>query len=175
MESANIESKEGARELFGMTKNGLKVYFDMVSGHASTHFAHHPKLRAAVERALPTIEATEDVMRVEVDAGEEVGTTDLVETTDEDEVIYALRPLRSQYSRFVKNKAPAPTSWITIDLRKSGEDEYNLYTAYVGRVVPSFPGGEIMPEQSREFWAKHALVLGTQELVPGSETTECPW
>lgn len=163
------------KELLGKTKNGYDVYFDAKKSHALTHFNKTPKLIEYVKKLLPTIEATEDMIRLDSDMGEIVGNTDLIETDEGDEIVYAMRPLRAQFSRFVKNKESQPTSWITIDLRKSGGDEYFLYTAFVGRLTPSFPGGSFLPERSRDFWAKHALVWGAQEIVPGSETTKCPW
>ena len=107
--------------------------------------------------------------------GEEVGTTDLVETTDGDEIVYALRPRRDVYSRFVKNKAPVPTSWITVVLQKASDTEYDLHTAFVGHNTPSFPGGDYLPEQAWDFWSKHALVWGPQEVIPGTEMSQCPW
>ncbi len=163
------------KEYLGKTKNNSKVYVDMERSHAVTHFAHQPMLRAAVEKMIPALEVNAKMVRIERNTGDEVGTTDLVETTEQDEIVYALRPLRHQYSRFVKNKKPRPTSWVTIDLRKSGEDEYDLYTAFVGRLTPSFPGGDYLPEQSRDFWSKHALVWDPTVIVSGTETTECPW
>ncbi len=163
------------REYLGKTKNSVDVYVDMKLSHASTHFAHHRKLFDLVKKAISGIEATENHIRINIDMNEDVGTTDLVETTDQDEIIYAKRPLRKTYSKFVKNKLPKLTSWITIDLRKSDKNEYDLYTAFVGRLTPSFPGGDYLPEQSLEFWSKHALVWGSQEIEPGSETSECPW
>lgn len=162
------------KEFLAKTKNGFDVYVDMESSHATTHFTHHPKLIEAVKKAIPSIDAKENIVRIEIDMGVEVGTTDLIETSDQDEIIYAKRPLRSQYSRFVKNKNSKPTNWITIDVRKNGE-VYNLYTSFVGRLTPSFPGGNYLPEQSKDFWSKHALVWGSQEIVDGTETTKCPW
>ncbi len=115
------------------------------------------------------------MIRIDNNMGEVVGKTDLVETDEQDEILYAMRPLRTQYSRFVKNKHSQPTNWITIDLRKSSEDEYFLYTAFVGKLTTSFPGGNYLPERSKDFWAKHALVWGAQEVIPNSVTTQCPW
>ncbi len=163
------------KEFLGKTENGFEVYMDRASSHAITHIAHHPKLFELIKKIIPTIEATGEVIRLDKDMGEEVGTTDLVETGEYDEIIYALRPLRTQYSRFVKGKKSQPTSWITIDLRRAGDTEYNLYTAFIGQLTPSFPGGNFLPDQSMEFWSKHALVWGSQEVIPGSETAKCPW
>ncbi|MDB5264702.1 MAG: hypothetical protein JWN64_273 [Parcubacteria group bacterium] len=139
-----------------------------------THFKHHPKLLDVVEHIIPTLEGGGEWIRVEKDLGEIIGTTDLVETVEGDEIVYALRPRRSIYSRFVKGKESTPTSWITIALRKS-EGGYDLYTAFVGRDTPSFPGGDHLSEQSKEFWSTHALVWGSQEVIPGTETPLCPW
>ncbi len=164
-------------ELLGTTKNNLRVFLDVQSSHAHTHLAHNSKLLEAVKKAIPTITGEEEIIRVQIDTGEIVGTTDLIETVPEDEVVYAKRVARSVYSRFVKNKQPAPTSFIVIDIRpdRNSPADYFLYTAYIGPLTPSFPGGNYLPEQSIEFWSNHALVWGTQDIVPGSETTNCPW
>lgn len=167
------------KQLIATTANGLGVYMDMEKCHALTHIAKNPKLLDFVKKIVPTIGAVDDVIRDNFDMGETVGMSDLVETDEHDDVFYAMRPLRSVYSRFVRNKEPYPTNWITIDLRKSRDAEYpgsyDLYTAFVGRLVPSFPGGNFLPEQSREFWSRHALALGKTEIVPGTETKDCPW
>jgi hypothetical protein len=162
------------KELFTTSKNGVEVYVDTEASHASTHFAHSPMLREFAQKFVSEIGVEGDLIRLDKDMGEVVGMTDLIETSEGDDIVYAMRPLRSAYSRFVKNKQPAPTNWVTIDIRKKGND-YFLYTAFVGRLTPSFPGGEYLPEQSREFWSKHALALDSQDIVPGTETTKCPW
>jgi hypothetical protein len=163
------------KEIIGTTKNGCDVYVDMENSHASTHFADTPKLLAVVKAILPTVEANEDHMRFDIDTREEVGTTSLIETNESDEIVYALRPNRDRYSRFVRNKTPQKTSWVTIDLKKTDHNAYDLYTAFAGRLTPSFPGGDFLPEQSHDFWSKHALVWGIQDVVPGTETKDCPW
>lgn len=162
-------------ELIGTTKDGHGVYVDRETSHASTHFAHHPKLISAVKEIISTLALDSDTVRIERDVGEEVGDSDCVETNEGDEIVYALRSHRTTFSRFVKNRKPIPTSWVTLDIRKSDQDTYFLYTAYVGRMVPSFPGDNFSSEQSITFWSTHALVWGPQEIIPGSETSECPW
>lgn len=161
-------------ELFAKSKNGIDVFLNTETSHALTHFTHHPKLREYAQQVTSGVDIEGDLVRIDQDMGEEVGTTDLVETGEGDNIVYAMRPLRSTYSRFVKNKQPLPTSWVTIDVRKKG-DKYYLHTAFVGRLTPSFPGGDYLSEQSKAFWSNHALVWGNQEVVPGTETTECPW
>jgi hypothetical protein len=104
-----------------------------------------------------------------------LGSQMWVETNSHDEIVYALRPHRDRYSRFVKNKTTLATHYITLSFKQIQDTQYELYTAYVGKITPSFPGGDYLPEQSKDFWSKHALVWGNQAIVPGTETTECPW
>lgn len=62
-----------------------------------------------------------------------------------------------------------------MDLRRRTDSNYYLYTAFIGKSTPSFPGGDSNPEQSKVFWSNHALVWGTQEIIPNTETSVCPW
>jgi len=153
----------------------MSVYVDMESSHASTHFDDTPGLMEIIKEIIPTLTPTEDWVRTDVDTGREIGLSDLVKTDAEDETLYAKRPHREQYARFVKNRKPVSTSFVTVDLRKESDGTYNLYTAFVGELTPSFPGGNYLPERSKEFWSNHALVWGRQEIIPGTETKECPW
>ena len=163
------------KELLGKMKSGEEVYLDPETSHAVTHFAHEPKLRAAIQQLIPMLKGGPERVRADHDTGEAVGMTDLIETAEGDDIVYAIREKRNIYSRFVKGKQQSPTSWVTVALHKVREGEYELYTAFVGRNTPSFPGGDYLPEQSKEFWAHHALVWGSQEVIPGTETTVCPW
>jgi hypothetical protein len=162
-------------KLLGYTKNNIAVYFDRDSGHAATHLTKHLNLEATVKNYLDKIDATDEIVRCDFDTETNIGKTDLVETDENDDIIYALRAGRSTYSRFCKNKPPQLTSWITIDVRRRPDGNYSLYTAFIGRQTPSFPGGDIMAEQSVQFWARHALAWGSQEIVLGTETLVCPW
>jgi hypothetical protein len=159
----------------GKTKNGLEVLVDLERGHAATHLRDTPGLLEMVKEAIPNIEPDDSYRRIEIDLGREVGYSDLVETEDGDEIVYAKRPHRDAYTRFVKNKGPVPSSWITLELQRKDEQHYELFTAYIGRIVPSFPGTSFETFKSKPFWSRHALVWGRQEVVLGTETTECPW
>lgn len=121
------------KNLLGITLDGNKVFVDMEKSHAVTHFQDTPRLFDAIKKVIPTLELNDDLVRIEVNTGKEVGSCSLVETNESDETVYALRPRRTQYSRFVKGKQATPSSWIVVDLRKTGEKKYNLYTAFVGR------------------------------------------
>lgn len=159
----------------GKTKNGFDVYVDLEASHAATHFKDDPQLLSLVKEALPELEPKGDYWRHERHMGRIVGNTDLVETGESDEIVYAKRPLRDVYTRFVKNKTSSPSEWITVELRKIDERSLELFTTWIGRLVPSFPGGKFETAESKPFWSKHALVWGKQDIVSGTETIECPW
>ena len=159
----------------GITKNNCEVYIDSENSHAATHFTDSPKLFNAVVKTIPKISLVGGESRIDFDTEEIVGTSDLVETDSNDEIIFALRLNRDRYSRFVKNKDATPTTYITLAFELIEEKKYKLYTAFIGRLTPSFPGGDYLPEQSKDFWSNHALAWGNQEVVPGTETSLCPW
>lgn len=163
------------KTFLGKTKNGKDVFVDLEKSNAATHFKDSPHLQKLVSEALGRIELHGEHIREEVDMGCVIGKAGVVETSENDEIIYALRPHRERYSRFVKNRTSKDTQYITLDLRRDSKDSYDLYTAFVGRLTPSFPGGDYLPEQSVDFWSNHALIWGQQEIVPGTETKECPW
>lgn len=159
----------------GKSKNGYEVFVDLETSHAATHFQDSPLLFNAVKKTLPLIELDEEKIRIEIDTGEVVGMSDLVETYPGEEIVYAMRPYRDRYSRFVKNRLAEETSWVVLSFERLDYEQYKLHTAFIGRLTPSFPGGDFMPEMSKEFWSKHALVWGNQEVIPESETVVCPW
>ena len=165
-----------SRTLITKTKNGFDVYVDLVSSHAATHMKDHPYLFELVKEIVSKYEVTADALRFSTDMGRVVGMKDLVETQPSDAVFYAKRPNREKYTRFVHGKSPEPTPFVTIELRKVNEGEYDLFTAFIGELTPSFPTGkDDQNQKNRDFWNSHALVVGNQEIVEGTETEECPW
>lgn len=163
------------KEFIGKTKNGCSVYVDTVHSHASTHLKDTPGLLELTEEALDQLELTEEKYWFDIDMSRVIGTSECVETHDGDEILYAQRPNRDNFSRFVKNRKPEPTNYLSLWLEKRGENEYELMTTYIGRKTPSFPGGKSETPESFMFWADHALIWGNQEIVSGTETTICPW
>ena len=164
-----------ARISLGKTKNGLDVSVDLIHSHAATHIKDTPQLMDILPEIMPTLAPRKDYEKYEVDTGRIVGTQDLVETVQGDDIVYAMRPNRDVWTRFVKGRQPVPTRTVALHLKKIGETEYDLFTAYIGVLTPSFPGGEFETPESRPFWEKHALVWETQEVVPGTETRTRPW
>jgi hypothetical protein len=156
------------------TKNHKRVYF-RTSSHAATHLQDTPELLACVKEVLANLEPESEKIYTDHDMGREVGTTDLVETTDKDEILYVKRLNRDNYTRFVKNRTAQPTNYITIILNRDSAGEYELFSAWTGRAAPQFPGDELETAESRPFWQTHALVWGNQAVQENSEVYEWPW
>ena len=158
---------------------GHKVFVETEDSHAATHLQDTPGLINLLKEAVPKIALAGTrgkQERFQIDMGRVIGTQDLVETQEGDEVIYAKRPNRDRYSPFVKNREPQPTSSLVIRLDKAGENEYDIYTAYIGILTPSMPYGDGRDSpEGLDFWKRHALILGHQTILPETVTKNCPW
>lgn len=107
----------------------------------------------------------------QIDFPYEIGKTTCVKVDDNDEIIYALRIGRKGYTKFVKNREPEPTNSATIVLKKTN-NIYIIITAYIGTQSEVEPWDRHATEKSIEFWNNHALIFGTQEIIPNSEIYE---
>jgi hypothetical protein len=170
MTNASVEKK-----YVTTTKNGHAVYVNLKYSHAATHLSDASGLQEVAKEVIEKLEPVVENLTVTVDMKRTVGYTDLVETNSEDEVIYAKRRNRSNYTRFAKNRLPLPSNFLTIVLRRLDNDSYELWSVWIGPNAPSFPGEDFETAESFRFWEKHALIWGTQEIQPGTETTERPW
>ncbi len=162
-------------EAIATSKNNMTVVVDTEHSHAAIHLQDDPRLQAVVTRALSQVNLEGETLAFEKDLGDVVGYMDLVKTTPEDEIVYAKRPNRDIYTRFVKNKEQTETSYVTCVLERVDDTTYELWSAWVGRLLPTFPGDENETPESKSFWSEHALVWGTQTVQPGTETDICPW
>jgi len=159
----------------GTTKDGKSVYVDTVRSHAATHLADTPGLLELVKELIPQVTADRSNIYLDHDFGREVGVSDLVTTSEQDKILYAKRPNRNNYTRFALHRKPEPTSFVSIVLHKDPAGGYELWSAWVGRAVPPFPGDKYETADSVLFWRTHALAWGNQKIQPGTERTDWPW
>lgn len=165
-------------EFLCMSANGKSVVFDPVGSHASTHFHDAPGLRGEVVGLIKSLVLESDLIARDYDMGRVIGNNNVVEIDDTDELVYAMRKLREDqgYVAFTKSQSSAPCTKISVHLIQLDEDTYNLYSTWVGEYEsPPFPQMKIATAESIPFWSKHAFVWGSQEIIPGTETAECPW
>lgn len=166
-------------DVIGTCGSGGPVVVDRTGSHAATHLADDPGLEPLVREALLLVSPTPGPgWRVgEVDLGRIVGATDCVATGPDDPMEFVLRPTRDVPARFVVGRSAAPARHVSLVLRRSGGElsTWELWSAWVGRIAPPFPGEPNETAESHPFWQTLALVWGSATIVPGSETTPSPW
>lgn len=167
-------------ELFIETKNGFKLFYDLEHSHLATHLKDTPQLKDLLVECFDhivnlKIKAKDTRFCITYDFGRVIGKSDLVEIKKGDEIVYARRTNRDTYAVFAKNRQPVDVTFITAVFNRVSDEVYELYSAWVGDVTPAFPGDKNEDFDSRDFWSKHALAWGNQEIQSGTETTQAPW
>lgn len=102
-----------------------------------------------------------------------IGKSICVPTSKKDVIIYAKRKRRKDYSRFVINREPIDTKFITVCLLRV-PTHYSIMTAYLGKSAKE-PYDERATEADKEFWKNHALIFGEEEVIERSITSVYPW
>jgi len=112
----------------------------------------------------------------EIDLGQVIGKSNCVVTRPNDTIVYAKRPKRWGYTRFVKNRQPEQSSSVAVILKKAEDgDFFIIITAFIGKIAEPEPWDRNATTISREFWNTHALVWGCEEIILGTEISHCPW
>ena len=111
----------------------------------------------------------------DVDFGINIGQIICVETQPGDGIVFAQRVGRAGLSRFVRNRQPEPTSYVAVVLKQIPDGSYELRSAYLGQLSQPEPWDKYATKESLEFWLKHALCWGYEQIIAGTETTLCPW
>ncbi|HEY1835581.1 MAG TPA: hypothetical protein VGG13_02045 [Candidatus Saccharimonadales bacterium] len=161
----------------GRTRNGIPVYVDLIRSQAAARISQRPSLLGLIEKALSEITASDSEIRIEYDMGHAIGYNFVVETTDEDSIMYAQLLRDNIYTRFVKNGKPLATRYLTILLQRDDQnnDAYELRDTWIGRIRPPRPGSDNETTASKSYWANHAFVLDNQSLQARTVTKVCPY
>ncbi len=153
-----------------------QVVVDRPKSHLAPHLKHNQSL---LREALSRIEVVEEtIVEQTVRFEEEVGQSICVATTDTDDIVYAQRPNRAGYTRFVKNRKPEAAHELTVVLKRddtAAYPQYLLVTAFIGPSAGPEPWDERVTNESKQFWQEHALIWGETPVIAGTETAECPW
>ncbi|MBX4198448.1 hypothetical protein KW782_03890 [Candidatus Parcubacteria bacterium] len=125
-----------------------------------------------------------DFMEEEIDFGRVIGTTNCVETTETDEIVYAHRmgkdrdqnPRRFDGpSRFVRNRQPEPCNTLLVVLKWDNRDpQYFVVTGFVGKKTAREPWDKFAKGGEKEYWRTHALVFGTFPIDENTITSSIP-
>lgn len=165
-------------QLLCKSKDGYKVFYDAIHSHAATHFDDTPGLKVLVSEVLEDRNIAENKLGFDLNMKRVIGTCDVVEANDSDEIIYALRKNRAEQGHvpFTKSRKPESSTFISIALVPSEEETYILSSAWIGTWDdPPFPQQPHATPESKPYWSCHAFVWGSQEIEPNSAIESCPW
>ncbi len=167
------------KELLCLSKNGLRIVYDPVNSHAATHLEDTPQLKDLLTEAIGNMELDGQEIKTHVDMGRTVGTCDVVEVDDSDEIVYAMRKNREDDGLvpFTKTRVAEPSSSVAMHLVPQPNGSYELSSAWIGVFEEDlpFPQAKDATEQSADYWSHYAFVWGSQEIVAGTVTSARPW
>jgi hypothetical protein len=166
------------QELLCTSANGMKVVFDPINSHTATHFNDASQLKELAIEIISGMTLEEDLIAKDIDLGKVVGKSDVVEVSHTDEIVYAMRKNREDqgYVPFTKSQTSQPSSLISVYLVKLNSETYELSSVWIGEYEsPMFPQMSNASAKSIPYWKSHAFVWGSQEVIPGTELSDCPW
>lgn len=168
------------QKLLCTSHNGIEVTYDPIDSHAATHLEDTPQLGELVSEIVGDMDLTGQTIRKHFDMGKVIGTSDVVTVDETDELVYAVRKNRNDDGLvpFTKSRQAQPCNFVTVQLSPHPDGTYELLSAWIGTFDDDdqpFPQSPAATSKSVEFWNNLAFVYGSQEIVPGSETSNRPW
>lgn len=151
------------------------IYVNMISSSAGQYLSRHPYVIALIKELLAEKKLSGRRVVIEKDMGRDIGTTDVIATSDKDTIYYA-RALKSEiFSRFAKNRYPQVSTKLTVVLIKDEDGNYEVTNTWIGANHPAFPGDELATAESKTYWQNHALVQDAIAIQSKSITKACPY
>lgn len=163
------------KHLIGQSRNGTQIYVQLIGSRAGDSIARQPQLLSLAKEMFAKITLRGTEVNLEYDMDRPVGYNFIVETSDKDIVFYGRLPKEDIYTRFVKSGKPQPTRFITVNLRRDNDDNYELSDVWLGRLMPPRPGSPDETTESKQYWSNHALILDGQSLKLKTMTKTCPY
>jgi hypothetical protein len=156
---------QGPAKGLGVTKDGITV----IDRHNSLcHLAR--KLLAEALSRIDLSRATE-FANISVPMLRVIGNSTCVPTDSNDMVVYAQRVDRAGITRFVIDRAAVPSSKIQVILKATADrSKWVLITAFIGDAAEPEPWDRKATPRSADFWRSHALLWGSQPVVPRTAT-----
>jgi len=178
--NSNETNTQLNQELLAKSKNDVSVMYDPVGSHAATHFEDTPNLKELVVEIIIGLKLEGQEVATHVDMGRIVGTCDVVEVDESDEIVYGQRKNRADDGLvpFAKSRPAEPCRNVALHLLPQDDGTHLLSSAWVGNFDNDdepFPGSADATENSADYWSRRAFVYGSQEIVAGTETDVYPW
>lgn len=155
--------------------DGFEIYINLITSSAGHYLSRQPHVINLIKEVLLPMDLSASQIFVERDMGRIIGNTDIVDTTDKDTIFYAQPNKKQIYSRYAKNRYPAPCKMLTIILQKDENGDYEVTDTWIGPHSPPFPGDEHATVKSKPYWENHALVYNTDAIQSKTITKDCPY
>jgi hypothetical protein len=163
------------RYVITLTRNGKTIYVNLINSSAGRYLNRQPYVITLIRDVLTPIKISGVRVAIERDMGRVIGNTDIVETNETDTIFYAQPQKKNFFSRYAKNRFPAPSHKLTVILEKDTQGDYEIIDTWIGPCSPPFPGDVNETVKSRSYWENHALVLDIQAVQPKTLTKDCPY
>ncbi len=163
------------RYIITLTRNSQTVYVNLITSSAGHYLNRQPYVINLIRDVLKPMKLSGARLSIERDMGRVIGNTDIVETSETDNIFYAQPVKKTFFSRYAKNRLPSPSHKLTIILEKDSNGDYEIVNTWIGPCSPPFPGDVNETVKSRTYWENHALVLDVQGVQPKTITKTCPY
>ncbi len=169
-----------AQQLLCTSKNGVSVTYDPIHSHAATHLQDTPQLKSLLTELISKLILDGQEVKTYVDMGRIVGTCDVVSVDASDKIIYGMRKNRADDGLvpFTKTRPAEPCPNVALHLVSQPDGTCELLSAWIGTLSDDdepFPQSPRATANSVAFWNRYAFVYGSQDIVPGTLTADCPW
>lgn len=162
---------------YAITKSpaGYEIYVDLITSSAGQYLSRQPYIINLIKEVLLPMDLTSSKLAIERDMGRIIGNTDIVETTEKDNIFYAQPNKKNVFSRYAKNRYPSPSRKLTIILEQDADGNYEVSDTWIGPYSPPFPGDEKETAKSKDYWQTHALVHDSHAVQSRTITKICPY
>lgn len=157
------------------TNADYDIYVNSIESPAGQYLSRRPYVYGLIRELLANRKLRGSRVVIEKNMGRNIGTTDIVATTDKDNIYYA-QALRSDvYTRFAKNRYPQVSDTLTVILERDSDGNYEVTNIWIGSSHPAFPGDEHATKESFDYWKTHAYVQDAQIIQSKTLTKVCPY
>lgn len=163
------------KHVIATSLNDKQVYAYLIQTTIAAQISRQPHLATLIKEVLSKTKLTIPHMSIEQDMRRPIGYGELLETREKDVIFYAKQTKSSSYTRFVKNRKAVATSHLSIVLQEDTDGDYELQSAWIGKMYPPAPGSENASKQSDAFWSDHAVVYNGQSILASTQTKDCPY
>ena len=103
-----------------------------------------------------------------------IGKSLCVTTTDQDDIVYAIRKGRLGHSRLVRNRKAEDTKYLSLILSRQ-QQAYRILSIFFGPLSGPEPWDSRARRKDWNFWQSHALIYDEASIIRESIVRDCPW